>query len=987
MVKEAGDRPAVGGPGEERQSLRFGQLQRRQLCVMFVDLAGSTELAANHELEDTRDVLLAFLDAAAARIEAAHGFVARFMGDGVLAYFGFPEARAEAAILALHAAREVQQAVARLKNPDGEPLTARVGIATGEVMIGDIVGRGLVAECMVVGAAANLAARLQSAALPGAVLACETTRTLADGAFAFKSTEPLHLKGLAQDVVAYEVLESRDADRFGSRLGLGLAPLVGRDMEMARLDAVFGSLSAGPQQVLVTGEAGIGKSRLLHAFKDRAGVPAARWLSTMGAATAIDTPYFGLAQLLRRAVAGDASWKPDRHPARLVEAAERLGIAPERVLRLAQAAGLSLGSLTPPSAVASKELRSHLLEDGCELLSRMAAAGPVVVAIEDAHWLDPSTTALLAELWPRLAPSPILLLATSRQPLEQMFARATQIDLGALDQAALTQLAQHATGGLIDAKLLAQVTARAQGVPLFAEELARLLVQTASDQAAAIPATLADLLMSRLDRGEHGLAVAQLAALLGEDARPEVLAELAGFDAATLERALDRLQTDQVLVSRDSAEAPVALRHALFGEAAYAAMPRKLRAATHLAAARLLVEHAGPADRIARHFDAGHDVARAAEWWQRAGDLARRRQALPEACRAYERAIELTDGEAAAMLPLQTAHFEVLQLRYGYAAPETKAAGERLRERVEAQGDLTEQLIAIAGQWAAASNAGEYDLANEHAARAPAIAHALGTADALAAAAMIQLTARYRCGDLVGAEEAFQRGEPYYGDPVFAARSGGIAQVFIGGAILAWLLGNDRAFAERVAVLEAALAVHSDPYSQAFIGQGTAIALVLDGKYERAQDVASVSLDLSEQHSFPQFKVGSRVTLGAAQTGLCDPEAGAAMLREGLGLIKGAGARSMITLYLAWLAEAELAAGKPDYALGTLTRGQALSSEERFAIPELMRLRAHAEAALGRTARRNVLLHEALAAADQIGAVGWRRKILVDLENENKLTT
>jgi len=331
------------------------------------------------------------------------------------------------------------------------------------------------------------------------------------------------------------------------------------------------------------------------------------------------------------------------------------------------------------------------------------------------------------------------------------------------------------------------------------------------------------------------------------------------------------------------------------------------------------------------------------------------------------------------MLPLQTAHFEVLQLRYGYGAAPTRAAGDRLRERVEAQGDLTEQLIAVAGQWAAASSGGQYDLANTYAARAPAIAHALGTGDALAAAAMIQLTARYRCGDLAGAEEAFQRGTPYFGDPVFTARTGGIPQVYIGGAIVAWLQGDDAAFAQRVSALEAAPAVHGDPYSQAFLRQGTAIALILDGQFERAKAAATISYELAEQHQFPQFQVGARIVLGAAQAGLGETEAGTVMMREGLAMIDGAGARSLVTLYHGWLAEAELAGGMPDYALGSLSRGQAICPEERFTIPEISRLRARAEAALGRTNLHDALMSEALLAADQIGAIGWRRKILADL--------
>lgn len=973
MIPGAAEQPAV------RSALRFGQLQRRQLSIMFVDLAGSTELAARLDVEETRDILLAFLDTCSARIEAAHGYVARFMGDGLLAYFGYPEAHPEAASLAIHAALEIQSAMPRLNRGGSIALEARIGIATGEIMVGDIVGRGGAAECMVVGAAANLAARLQSAAQPGAVLACGQTRALAQTTFAYAATEPLELKGFSDDIVAFEVTGSVDSDRFRSRLGLGLAPMSGRTAELDQLNHCLAELRQGAQRRLITGEPGIGKSRLLHAFRSQAELPNRRWFSTTGAATAVDTPYFGLAQMVRRSVASDDTWDPQRDVPRLVQRARELGLPDDTLVRIAQTCGLPLGLHSGGEVISQADRRARLIDDCHALLARAAKDGPVVIAIEDAHWLDASTRQVLDELWPRLSDLPILIVATSRDPLDLGWQQHERLIISALDNAALADLVRHASGGGIDDAQVQDIVLRAQGVPLYAEELARLLSQAGSSAIRAVPASLADLLMSRLDRGEHGLAVAQLAALLGEDAFPAALAALAGFDSATLARALDRLEIDGVALPRRDAASPITLRHALFGEAALAAMPDKARRTAHLAAARLLAERDTPADRIARHFDAANDTAHAAEWWQRAGDLARRRRALPEACGAFERAIELTDADSAAMLPLQTAHFEVLQLRFGYGAAPTKAAGDRLRERVEAQGDLTEQLIAVAGQWAAASSGGQYDLANTFAARAPAIAHALGTGDALAAAAMIQLTARYRCGDLAGAEEAFQRGKPYFGDPVFTARTGGIPQVYISGSIVAWLLGDDAAFAERVAVLEAAPAVHSDPYSRAYLGQGMALGLVLDSQFERAEAAAAVSLELAEQHRFPQFQVGARIALGAARAGLGDAEGGVAMMREGLALIDGAGARSLITLSHAWLAEAELANGMPDYALGTLTRGQSLCPEERFTIPELIRLRARAEDALGRSNLHDALLSEALLAADQMGAVGWRRKILADL--------
>lgn len=958
--------------GVRPAALKLGAIQRRQLCIMFVDLAGSTELAERHDVEDVRELLLAFLEASTARIEAAQGFVARYMGDGILAYFGYPTALAEAEALALHAALEVQAAVGKLRAPDGVPLTARVGIATGEVMIGDVVGRGQASEWMVVGAAANLAARLQSTAAPGTVLVCTTTRELAGAGFASQPTAPLQLKGFAEGVLAWEVTGRRAGDRFSDRLGRGLAPLVGRDAELARIGDLLAAARASARRLVLVGEPGIGKSRLLHAIRAEAEASGARWLATSGAATATATPFFGLTQLIVRLTAGEREFSSEQQARRFVALARKVRADPALAVRIATAAGLTRG---PPVADASDPL-VQLRADCTELLRRFATAGPLVLAIEDAHWLDRSTRQLLEDLFPLIADLPVLLLATSRLMPGAGYADSELLTLGPLTAEALAALASH--GASLAPDLLAEVTRRAQGVPLFAEELARLLGQSDSSLA-AIPASLSDLLLSRVDCGEHGLAIAQLVALLGEDAAPEHLAALAGLDPATLERGLDRLEIEAVIAPRDGPERVIAMRHALFGEAAYAALPQKSKRKVHVAAAWLLMERESPDDRIARHFDLGEDRGQAAHWWTRAGHAARRRQALPEALRDYARAIELTDEGAAEQLALHSAQFEVLQRAHGYSASPTKIAGEQLRGLVEAQGDLSEQLVAVAGQWAAASSAGEYDLANTHAARAPVIANALGTGEALAVAAMIQMTARYRCGDLLGAEESFQRGLPHYADSVFTKRLGATAQTWGNGAIVAWLLGNAAGVDQRLAVLQATLEQQPDSYSRTFLAHMSAMVLFLEGCHEEAEAAARLAFELAVANGFPQFQVIARIAMGAAQAGLGDAAGGAATIREGLARCEEVHARAAITLHHAWLAEAELAAGTPEVALGTVTRGLAVCPEERFARPELLRLRALAEAALGREARREPLLREALSAADVIGAEGWRRKILANL--------
>ncbi len=615
-------------------------------------------------------------------------------------------------------------------------------------------------------------------------------------------------------------------------------------------------------------------------------------------------------------------------------------------------------------------------------LRRATRRRPVVIAIEDGHWLDGSSRQLLTDLLPLVADLPLMIAVTSRSGAAAPFPGWPQLTLAPLDQAALADVVRHAAGGQLDASALAEVLRRAQGVALFAEELARLLARGGTAATARIPNSLADLLLSRVDRGKDGLAVAQAVALLGVDAQPPSIAALTRLELGAVHRALDALVTDGVLVASDKPLRPATFRHALFGESAYAAMPGRQRAAMHCAAARLLIDEQAPASRVAHHFDQGKNQPLAAEWWQRAAHLARRQRALPEARSAYERALELTAQLPAAApqrqaneLALHSHYFEVLQLSLGYSAAETMAAGARLRELVEQQGDLQQQLTAVTGEWAAASSAGEYDLANQHAARAPTIARALGTPDALAAAAMIQLTARYRCGDLLGAEEAFAEGEPHFFDPQFFRRTGAIAQTYGNAAITAWLVGDESAARERIAVLGEAEAQHSDPYSQAFAQQMASIAWLVLDELPAAEQAARAALNIAEQAGFPQYEAIARITLGAALCGQAAADEGLALMRDGLQRMETTRSRAAITLYHAWLGRAEYAAGQTGQALGTVQRGLIICPQERFMVPELLRLRSVMEAATGRTALAEQLLEEARSKAMAMGARGLLRVI------------
>lgn len=966
----------------ENAGLRFGQIIRRRLSVMVVDIADSTQFATSHDLEEVRDLLLAFLEAATTRIELHQGYVARYMGDGLLAYFGYPISQEQAAISAVAAGLEAQSAFGRIIRSDGLPLRARIGIATGEVTIGDIVGDGLASECMVIGPTANLAVRLQSVAQSGEVLVCPSTFDLCGDAFEAKITVPLQLKGFKDHVVARRILHMRDVDRFDARLGLGIAPLTGREGELALLRDGLATSRSGTQSWLISGAAGIGKSRLLFALKAEANMARYAWLATAGAASAVNTPFFGLARLVRAATEKGVPLGPDAHARRFAALARRLGIDMESASRLTEAAGLPLTRYASPPVHDPAILTTKLRDDCALLLRRATALGPIVIAIEDRHWLDASTTELLESLLPVISDLPVMIVATSRDRPTGFWTQANHIQLGTLSHAELRKLIKLAAGGALSEDAQAQILARAGGNPLFAEELARLLARTGDNSEVIVPESLSDLLLHRVDRGPHGLAVAQAIALLGEDALRPAIAELAGLDSASVDRALDRLIAEDVVIAEASGEAPIGFRHALFADAAYSSQPRKLRSAAHLVAARLLEQRKVPANRVARHYDEANETERAIHWWQSAGKSARSGRAMPEAAAAFARAIHLL-GEPEPedlvsqplFLELHADQFEALQIAHGYSAEQTTSASERLRKLVERHGDLEQQMLAVTGQWAAASSAGQYELANRHALRAPAIARALGTSDALAAAAMIQMTARYRVGDLVGATDAWQSGLPHFDNPIFVKRPGAVAQNFGNGAILAWLLGQKDQMNRCIARLGTAKTVLTDNYNQTFLFHMIALTELLRDGNAIAEKAAHFALEISEQAGFPHYVSIARVALGAAQSRLGDLVGGIAEMRKGLAGMEESSSRSGVTTYQAWLADAELRANEPEMALGSIARALRLCPEERYFLPELLRLRAIAEARLGRTERFAPLLGEALESARAMHATGLFHRI------------
>jgi class 3 adenylate cyclase len=693
------------------------QAERRQLTVMFADLVGSTALSARLDPEELREVLRAYQDAAAGVIARFEGHVAKFMGDGVLAYFGWPKAHEDDAERAVRAALALLDGVGRLRTPAGEPLAARVGIATGLVVVGDLLGEGAAREETVVGETPNLAARLQALAPPGGVVVAEATRRLLGGLFEAEDLGPQAVKGLGAPVRAFLVgAERGGVGRFEARHGAGnLTPMVGRDQELTLLIERWGLARAGEGQgVLLTGEPGIGKSRLVRALSDEARVSVPCQCSPYHSETAL----WPVVQHLERAARLDAG---DGDEERLAKLEALLRAEPDEAARtvplVASLLGIEVEGRYRPLDLTPQQRRAATLEALARQLLTLAMAEPVLLVVEDAHWIDPTTLELVRSVLGRIAAAPVLVLLTARPEFRG--------DLGAhahLARLALNRLGRgHAAaivGDIVGGKPLpeevsAEIARRTDGVPLFVEELTKAVLESGLLEkrqdgyelstplpALAVPATLHDSLMARLDRLAPVKEVAQLAACLGREFDHALLAAVSPLGAAELGAALDRLIVAELMFrhGEPGPEAVYVFKHALVRDAAYDSLLKSRRRQLHAHIAAVLEEcfpkraEADP-ELLALHCTEAGLLEKAAGYRLEAGRQAIARSALTEAVAHLSAGLEVLKGvpKGAARdrkeLELQAALGGALIPVKGWAAAEAGSAYTRACELCRELGD------------------------------------------------------------------------------------------------------------------------------------------------------------------------------------------------------------------------------------------------------------------------------------------------------------
>ncbi|MEM6639250.1 MAG: adenylate/guanylate cyclase domain-containing protein [Pseudomonadota bacterium] len=680
--------------------------ERRHITVMFADLAGSTDLSSRLDPEDLRAVVQRYQRIVAHAVERFHGFIAQYLGDGVLVYFGYPHAHEDDARRALFAAHDVLERLPALNTTLGDEfdveISLRIGVHTGLVVVGDI-GAGSRREALALGEVPNVAARLESIAPVNSVALSDQTRVLLGDQFKIQSLGQRALKGLPGPVPVFQSLgPSGVSSAFDLAVKHKLLPLAGRRDELAVLEQAWERAQRGEGgAVLVSGDPGIGKSRLIQALKDNLTDADQRWTALRASAYFSNSPLYPVVTLLRQTIGIDRRDPDAVNYARIEASLAALEARGPAVNLIATLCDVALPEGQPPVDVARA---TAIFGD---LFMDFLVREPRLLVVEDVHWLDPTTLSLTASMIERAVRESLLVVVSARPgfDIERLGAQAApliQLRLGPLPRdAAHDMIRSVANEQRLDATVLDAIVERTDGVPAFVEELSRMLLASdwlvekdgvlvpGGELPSDIPVTLTDSLMARLDRLGDAKAVALEASVVGRTFPGELLMAVSEFDSARVDRALRDLEQAQVIRRRTGSEGNTwRFRHALLQEAAYESVLRSKRQALHLAIATALeTEFQSLAEqypeRVAQHFEYGGDAERALGYRQWAGEQAVERGAPIEAFGQAEHAMsllehlppsEIRDQRELSLLSLKGS---ALILRQGWAAPGLAAVYDR----------------------------------------------------------------------------------------------------------------------------------------------------------------------------------------------------------------------------------------------------------------------------------------------------------------------
>jgi class 3 adenylate cyclase/tetratricopeptide (TPR) repeat protein len=979
----------------------LGDAERRQVTVLFSDMVGSTALSAEIDPELLGGLIRRYQDAAAGAIGRYGGFVAKFMGDGVLAYFGFPRAFEDAAGRAVRAAIDILAEVGGIELPDQTRIQTRVGIATGLVVVGEIIGTGSAQERTIVGETPNLAARLQALAGPDTILVSESTRNLLGGLFELELTGEHELKGFARPVPAWRVRgEASVESRFAAiRAGRNL-PLIGRAHEMGLMLDRWRMAQQGEGQIVtVIGEAGIGKSRSIEALQETlASEPHAR-IHLQCSPYHSDSALYPVTQYLRRAACFADTDTPE---ARI----EKLGVLfasaskPAAMALLAELLSIPYVPAEPSSQTPAQRKASTLALIVDELL-RPGENEPVIIVLEDAHWIDATTLEMMMRLTDSIGRARALAVVTARPDFAPPWLsrpQATLLTLGRLGRHECAQLvAGVAAAHGLSAQAVATIVAKTDGIPLFVEELTKSVMESAGEDG-AVPATLKDSLMARLDRLGEAREVAQIAAVIGRQFNLSLLGAVTSRTADELETTLARLVAAGIVFPEErSLQRAFSFKHALVRDAAYESLLLTRRREWHQRIATALEKYFADIatrepDLLAHHFGEAGLLVPASDYRMRAGDQAVGRSAYPEAAAHFSAGLKLAQA-----MPSQEGMHRQLDfllklgsasvVTHGMRSAEVEDAYSRASEIGEKLGDGPRLFQAKWGLWINANINRKTTLARDRARELVTLAQNSGDGELLLEAYHCRWSTAFFRGDVSDAMDDCRNGIELYDmdrhrhlGHAFGGHDPGVcAHVQCGNSKQLAGAASEAAqsFAQALGLAE--MLDHPNTLAHVLHNSGIGHQLVADR--DAAFAAAHRAAGLSEKFGLMPWRGGSLV-LAAWATAIGSGVADAARVIDAeIGNATAVG--PLPQYYLGLAAEVLLAAGRPADGLAHLDSAIAGIDEPGvgFYLPEIYRLRGACLLALSRDNK-----HEARAAfataldiATRQGAVILQRRAEVTI--------
>jgi len=981
--------------------------ERRQLTVMFVDLIGSTALSVRFDAEDMGDLLKRYQDTVSRVIKDHGGIVGQYLGDGVLAYFGWPIAHEDEAARAIRAGLEITRAVAELKDGDDDALSCRVGVATGQVMVGELIGEGIAQQQMIVGETPNLAARLQDLAEANSIVACQQTHDLTLNEYRYADIGQVDLKGFAEPVrcwrvVAPIVVESRFAARTRERV----ARLVGREREWAQLDGPWRKACGGNRQVvIVEGEAGIGKSCLVSTYWSSVADDASGRLIYQCSELQQNMALHPVTARLEYAarIAPD-----DPLPTRFRKLADFLAsdLDSEQIAILARAMAVLPADQKAIAQLPPAQFKKRLFSTFLNLVRSLAGKKNLFIVMEDIHWIDATTFELLNHVIANVGDLPVLFVLTARSGYPQPAGAENHhvLRLGRLSdvQARAMIEALWTSRPALSREQIDGIVAQTDGNPLFIEQALHML-QTRPEElfapaAASRALSLRQLLQARLDQLGDDKRVAQFAAVLGRQFSHALLTATWPYDRTRLSAGLDRLQQEGLIEERRQFDQiDYRFAHALIRDAAYDSLLRKDRRAFHRNVARALETifadlPAREPHLLAQHHLQAGAIGTAIPYFISAAQLSLTRSAYIEARNHLEQALGVLDAIADAAernkleLALRPPYGAALVAICGYTASQVEANYERILALSRVVDDHGSRFHALLGLMRAAIVRAEI-----------ARARALGD-DLLAAAAKVdvpefRLTAELLVGIALLIGGRLERATIHLGratdayDPVahrgLAHRLGqdpGITG-YVWAALGSWMRGRFADAANQRTRAESLARNLNHPFTLTYILSRLILLYRLSGDLSEVQRLANETRKLASSLGFQAFEASAEFWLAEVNAHLHQDASQLDAIASGISGHTENDQRNNVGYMLVCLAERALEFGRHELAGDALARGEAeiAQTDARWCESELYRIRGQLARATGDTAAAAAWFGKSIELATSQGASSLQLRSALDL--------